>query len=78
MIRTQLYLPEELTLELKLLAQQLDVPIAEVIRKALTKGIHEVKKKKTKGLEGIVGMIKSDKAPRDLSEKLDKYLYGGK
>lgn len=78
MIRTQLYLPEELTWELKLLAQQFDVPVAQIIRKALTKGIPEVKKKKMRGLAGIVGMIKSDKAPKDLSEKLDKYLFEGK
>ena len=76
MIRTQLYLPEELRLELRLLAQQLNVPVAEVVRKALIKGIPQVKKKKARGLDVIVGMIKFDKAPKNLSENLDRYLFG--
>jgi hypothetical protein len=78
MIRTQFYLPEDLTWELKLLAQQLDVSLAEVVRKALIRGIPEIKKKRTKGLGAIIGMIKIDKAPRDLSERIDKYLFGEK
>ena len=78
MIRTQLYLPEEITGELKLLAHQLNISVAETIRRVLVKGIPQVKKKKYKNLDAIVGMIKSDKAPKDLSENLDQYLYGGK
>jgi len=77
MIRTQLYLPEEITLELKLLAQQLNTSVAETIREVIAKGLPQIKKKKAKNLDAIVGMVKSDRAPKDLSENLDKYLYGG-
>lgn len=77
MIRTQLYLPEEITYELKLMSRQLNLSLAETIRRTLTKGIAQVKnkEKKYRGLEAIVGMIKSDKAPKNLSQNLDKYLY---
>ena len=76
-MRTQLYLPEELVLELKFLAQELNTSVSETIRRTISKGIPKVKKKKSRGLDNIVGMIKTDKAPKDLSENLDKYLFGG-
>lgn len=78
MLRTQLYLPEEIVWELKLVAQQLDTSVAEIVRKALVKGIPQVKEKRQKNLDAIVGMVKFDKAPRNLSENLDKYLFGEK
>ncbi len=78
MIRTQLYLPEEIIWELKLVAQRLDNSVAEIVRKALVKGIPQIEEKGQKNLDAIVGMVKSDKAPRDLSENLDQYLFGKK
>ena len=75
MIRTQLYLPDELSNELKLLAQQLNISVAETTRKAISKGLSHIKEK-PQNLDSIVGMIKSDKAPKNLSENLDKYLFG--
>lgn len=78
MIRSQLYLPEEIVWDLKVLAQQLNISVSETIRKAIVRGIPQIRKiKKGKDLDDIVGMIKSDRAPKDLSENLDKYLYGG-
>lgn len=77
MIRTQLYLPEELVWELRLLAQQLNASVAETIRKALVRGISRIREKRV-DLDDIVGMIKSDSAPEDLSKNLDRYLFEGK
>ena len=78
MIRTQLYLPEEISWELRLLAQQLNTSVAETIRKAIVKGMPKIRKRKKKNLDDIVGMIKTDKAPKNLSENLDQYLFGSR
>lgn len=79
MIRTQIYLPDEMASELKLLAQQLNTSMSETIRMALTKAIPQIKKKKIKNigaLDAIIDLAKTDYAPKDLSENIDEYLYG--
>lgn len=76
MIRTQVYLPEELHQELKLLAETQNTNFSSLIRE----GAEEVVKRKTKPKvdfdpwKSFVG--KGPKGgPKDLSSKIDYYLY---
>lgn len=74
MIRTQVFLPEETHLLIKIQAQKERRPAAEIIREALEKGM---KSRSTKnagdGLLKLAGL--GIKGPRDLSKNIDKYLY---
>lgn len=79
MLRTQIYLPEELDQELKFLALKEDKPVAEVIRKLLYDGLNKQRSgKKNAGttLKEIAAL--AVKGPRDLSINLFDYLYGKK
>lgn len=76
MIRTQIYLPDKMAQELKILAGELNISISETIRRAINKALPQIKKRQAKGLDTIIDLIKTDKGPRNLSENIDKYLYG--
>lgn len=74
MIRTQIYLPEDLYHELKLLAANSNKKFSELIRegaKLVTQ--KELRKKKKKFGQGFIGAGKG--GPKDLSSNLDYYLY---
>lgn len=76
MIRTQIYLPEELKKELKYLAQKEKKPVSEIIRRAVSK---EVKKKQENAGETLLKIASYAKeGPGDLSTNLFDYLYGEK
>jgi len=74
MLRTQIYLPEDMRREIDVMARKEKRPAAQVIRDLLETGIN------TKGQESIgqafakLASIKA-RGPSDLSAKLDKYLY---
>jgi metal-responsive CopG/Arc/MetJ family transcriptional regulator len=75
MIRTQVYIPDDLHRELTLLAQTSGQNFSSLLRE----GVREViKKKKLKKRDdwgvGFIGAIKG--GPSDLSSKIDYYLYG--
>lgn len=75
MIRTQVYLPEDLNMELKLIAKQEGVNYSTLIREGVRIVINKRNKKRGKKLGvGFVGIIKG--GPKDLSKKIDTYLYG--
>lgn len=76
MIRTQIYLPEQLYLQIRLMARQQNLPAAKVIRKLMVNGIKKTKRE-TLG-EAMLNLAKhaSSKGPRDLSTRHDDYLYG--
>ncbi len=76
MIRTQIYIPEELHQETMFLAKKQGKSMAELLRNFITIGIIEEKKKKSKqrSLSSLARLgIKG--GPKDLSKNIDKYLY---
>ena len=74
MIRTQVYIPEDLHRDLMLLAKQEGTNFSTLIRE----GVKEVVKKKKSAKKGdwrkFVGAVKG--GPRDVASKIDYYLYG--
>lgn len=75
MIRTQIYLPEEVYTQVKLVARKQGQPAAAVIRKYIVSGIKKGRKM-TAG-EALLGLTKLGiKGPGDLSTRHDEYLYG--
>lgn len=80
MIRTQMYLPKELYQSVSLVAKREKKTKAEVIRKALEEGLKKTSRTKNAGdvlLEiARVAEKLNAKGPKDLSQNIDKYLYG--
>ncbi|MBI5620660.1 hypothetical protein HY949_02705 [Candidatus Gottesmanbacteria bacterium] len=78
MIRTQVYLPEELYGHIQLLARQDRKVSAQVIRELLTTGLKKVvEEKKTNAGDALLRLAKiGAQGPKDLSINHDKYLYG--
>jgi len=79
MIRTQIYLPDELHNELKFLANKEGVNYSSLVRE----GVREIlkkKKRKSKNLNSWKVFVGAGgrKGPKDLSAKIDFYLYGKK
>ena len=75
MIRTQIYIPDELHQAAKTIARREEEPLAEVLRRFITKGIKEEKQRfKPKSLN-ILAQLNITAGPKDLSSNMDKYLY---
>lgn len=75
MIRTQVYLPEDLHREAKLVAANADLTLSDLVRKGLLEVVRKTRKKKRKDpFKNFVGSISG--GPKDLSAKIDYYLYG--
>lgn len=73
MIRTQVYLPDELYQNIKLVAKKEKKSAAQIVRRALERELEE--KKQTVG-EAFLELSKiAAKGPKDLSTNHDKYLY---
>lgn len=76
MIRTQIYIPETIHQETKLLAKRKKEPMAELLRRFIIKGVKEEKRKiKPKSLDSLIN-LKITGGPKNLSRDMDKYLYG--
>jgi hypothetical protein len=76
MLRTQIYLPEEIHRELILWARKMDLPMAEVVRRIIKTGLEKKEKFFEKGNDLLLlTQLKIKGGPKDLSEKLDFYLY---
>ncbi len=81
-VRFQMFLDEEQKRALESLQQNTNIPIAEIIRRALDKYLTEWGRNKkipindtiTEKLLSVAGICKG--GPRDLADKHDKYLYG--
>jgi hypothetical protein len=78
MIRTQVYLTEDQTRDIKLRAKRQNKPEAEVIRELVNEGLKTSPSPRQEStgasllrLAGIHG-----KGPADLSPRVDDYLYG--
>jgi len=77
MFRTQVYLPEDIYQDLRFLAGQQQSNISQLIRQGAKIIIAQNKAKKNMAFTNIVGKGKG-KAPKDLAENFDDYLYGSK
>jgi len=74
MIRTQIYLPEETYTELKLAANSRKTNFSSLIRQAVEQ-LLATREKKKKDWSHFIGACPPG-GPRDLSSKIDYYLYG--
>lgn len=77
MIRTQVYIPDDLHRELMLLAKREGTNFSTLIREGASEVVKKKKAKQSgswgKGFFGAGGT----KGPKNLSSKIDYYLYGG-
>lgn len=78
MIRTQVYLEEQIHRDLMHLAQQEEKSMAEVTRDILREGIKKRKTEDTSGIKNLLAIAKMGLVSDDpyLSENIDHYLYG--
>lgn len=75
MIRTQIYIPDELHQAAKTIAKKHKTPLAQVLRGFIFAGVKEEKRKlKSKPLASLA-KLNITEGPRDLSSNMDKYLY---
>lgn len=79
MIRTQIYLPQQLYQAIDLVAKKEKKAKAQVIREALEKDMEKKQGNAGKFLLEIAELGKklNLKGPKDLSVNIDKYLYEG-
>ena len=79
MIRTQVYIPDQLYQEIGLVAKREKKPRAQVIRETLNEGLEKKKDTKNAGIALLelaeLGKKLRIKGPKDLSTNIDKYLY---
>lgn len=76
MIRTQIYLPEDLYQEVRLVAKKEGKKSAQVVRDLLSEGLIRRRKKGTIGEAFLdLASVAVKGGPPDLSTKHDKYLY---
>lgn len=73
MIRTQLYLTEDLYYRIQLEAKRVKKKAAEVVRELLLAGLRQNQTNAGKALMDIVKI--GAKGPKDLSSRIDAYLY---
>ena len=76
MLRTQIYLPDDLHRDLTLLAKSEGRTISQLIREGATQVLAEKKRKaaKKKDWRKFIGAVKG--GPTDVSSTIDYYLYG--
>jgi len=75
MLRTQIYLPEDLRQEIDAVARKEKKSASQVIRELLNEGVNN-KHKETAGAAMIrLSTLKVKGGPPNLSVNLDKYLY---
>ncbi len=79
MIRTQIYLDEDIHKDLTFLARREKESMAKLARDILKEGIQRRKKLDKSGKEVLKKLLamKIKGGPSDLSSNLDHYLYGG-
>ena len=80
MLKTYLYIPDELNEKISRAANAQKKSKAEVIRKALERGIGQEEPGKNAGVELLfqleqLGKKLKLKGPKDLSKNMDKYLW---
>lgn len=77
MIRTQIYLPEKMHMDLRFMAKMKGVSVSELVRQYLNEKIVIEKTKKLSIGEAMAQIrIKGTKKDRYVSRDIDKILYG--
>lgn len=81
MLKTYLYIPDELHEKISAAAKTQKMSKAEVIRKALANGIGAVHEEGTASAQALqkiaeIGKRYKLKGPKDGSQKMDEYLWG--
>lgn len=81
MLKTYLYIPEQLEEKLILTAKTQRKSKAEVMRQALEKGIRDIQQQGTASAQVLLkiaelGRKYKVKGPKDAVERFDEYLYG--
>ena len=81
MLKTYLYIPEQLDKKIKITAEAQNKSKAEIIRTALTEGLDALEKKRTGGAEVLLALAafakkNKVKGPKDASVNHDYYLWG--
>ena len=77
MIRTQIYIPDNLHQTAKFIAMHKDESLAKLLRQFIARGVKDEKRKlKTKSLSSLA-KLNITEGPKDLSSNMDKYLYKG-
>lgn len=75
MIRTQIYIPDDLHRSAKAVARRGEEHLAELLRRLIDTGIREeLKKLKPKTLVSLT-KLNITGGPKDLSSNMDKYIY---
>jgi hypothetical protein len=73
-VKYQITLPQDLFVELKVVAARHRIPLAEFIRETMTERLRQSKQTSAKDpFASITGIL--DEAPADLSERVDEILY---
>lgn len=80
MLKTYLYVPEELEQKISLTARNQNKSKAEVIRQALEKGIVTVQQQGTASAQALlkiaeIGRQNNINGPKDGAEKMNEYLW---
>lgn len=76
MLRTQIYIPENIHQKVKIIANLQNKSMADLIRRLIIVGlIKEEKRIKPKSLDAIA-KLNITGGPKNLSSNMDKYLYG--
>lgn len=75
MKRTQIYLPENMHKELLRRARAERTSVSELIRKSVEKSVKKNMKPKKNFFKMLDELRFKGKGPKDLSEKIDYYLY---
>lgn len=81
MLKTYLYVPEDLAEKINFTAKTQNKSKAEVIRQALEKGIITIQQQGTASAQALrkiaeIGKRHNLKGPKDGSERMDEYLWG--
>ena len=82
MLRTYVYIPKELDEKVKKTALVKKISKAEVMRRAIERGLEEDQESRRKVSWDVayklaeIGKKHKVRGPRDLSKNLDKYLWG--
>lgn len=80
MLKTYLYVPEELSKEIKELAKYEKKSKAEIMRTALKEGVAKIKRKRVGSAEVLLRIAELGKkykvrGPKDASARMDEYLW---
>lgn len=83
MLRTYLYIPDNLEKQINQAVQAQKKSKAEVLRQAIEKGLQRISDQGNAGVEALFKLAESGrkykvKGPKDLSVNHDYYLWGGK